>query len=71
MLATFKLKGPDSYRLHTSYRQARTHSPALLTHLEITVLRGRGSEVGVIGFVQQLCEQSPRELLGCEWVLED
>lgn len=27
--------------------------------------------MGVIGLVQQLCEESPRELLGCEWVLED
>lgn len=27
--------------------------------------------MGVIGFVQQLCEESPREVLGCERVLED
>ena len=27
--------------------------------------------MGIIGLVQQLCEESPRQLLGCEGVLED
>lgn len=50
--------------------QARTPFPSC-THLQVTVLWGQGAQVGVTGLVQQLCEESPRELLRCEWVLED
>lgn len=55
------------------YNQARPKpvSPASLTYLQVTVFWGKGAQVGVIGLVQQLCQESPRELLGCEWMLED
>lgn len=72
-LEIFKLKGLNLYHLCTPHSLARPRpsSPALLTYLQVTVFWGGGAQVGVIGLVQQLCEESPRELLGCEWVLED
>lgn len=51
--------------------QAKTQSPGALTYLQVTVFWRGGSQVGIIGLVQQLCEESPRQLLGCEGVLED
>lgn len=68
-----QVKGTLTYTPLRSLQQARPRSvsPAPLPYLQVTIFRGGGFQVGVIGLVQQLCEQSPRELLGCEWVLED
>lgn len=38
--------------------------------LQFTVFRGEGSQVGVAGLVKELGQEGPRELLGCEWVLQ-
>ena len=51
--------------------QAKTQSPGALTYLQVTVFWRGGSQVGIVGLVQQLCEESPRQLLGREGVLED
>lgn len=51
--------------------QAKTQSPRGLTYLQVTVFWRGGSQVGIIGLVQQLCEESPRQVLGREGVLED
>lgn len=47
----------------------RHHSPAPCTHLQLTVFRGRRPQMGIIGFVQQLREERPGELLCGEGVL--
>lgn len=38
--------------------------------LQVTVFWRGGSQVGIIGLVQQLCEESPRQVLGREGVLQ-
>ena len=72
MLEIFKLKALDLYCHCTPYNRARPlpSSPVALTYLQVTVVWGGSAQVGVIGLVQQLCEESPRELLCCERVLE-
>lgn len=40
-------------------------------YLQFTVFGGQGSQVRVAGLVQELGKEGPRELLGCERVLEE
>jgi hypothetical protein len=40
-------------------------------YLQLTIFRRGGSQMGVTGLVQKLGEEGTRELLGCEWMLEE
>lgn len=71
MLESTSQRDSDLHHLQAPSTQVELTSSQSLFYLQFTVFRGEGSQVGVAGLVKELRKEGPRELLGCEWVLEE